>query len=126
MYDGDSFFTLSLWGRAGLVALSTALGLIWIWFAFLLRRLPRISAAVGTFGLLWCFASLSPQLYYAYYRLLFDGLPQQWVVQMAAPSFLWESLTFTGRATLSAHSFGALGWAMLAIAVLWPRRDAAS
>ena len=126
MYDGDSFFTLSLWGRIGLVVLSMALGLIWVWLAYLLRRAPRIRALLGALALLWCFASFSPQIYYTYYRFLFDDLPQQWVVQAAAPSFLWSSLTFSGRATLSAHSFGLLGWTMLGIATLWPRRNAAS
>lgn len=125
MYDGDSFFTLSLWGRAGLVTLSILLACLWLRVTYELHRLPRAFAAICALALFWTFAWLSPQVYYAYYRLLFDGLPQQWVAQFPEISTTFRTLTFSGRATLSAHTLGLLGWAMLGLAILSPRRNAA-
>ena len=69
-------------------------------------------------GFVW----LSPQVYYVYYLMIFDGLPWQIVVRTPpGPGALVRLLAFQDKASLSAHGQAALGWAMLA-AALWRGR----
>lgn len=131
MYDGDSFFTLSLWGRAGLLAVSLGLAVLWIFAVRIVARAFRFAmpgplavalSLVAWAVLFFAFVWLSPQGYYAYYRLIIDDLPAQWVIKSPPlPGELWAFLSFSGRHNLSAHSTGVLGWVML-LAALWPRR----
>ncbi|APX10456.1 hypothetical protein [Tateyamaria omphalii] len=123
MYEGDSFHTLTLWGQIGLVGVSLvfallALGLTWVLVQLrpLIIRIPVWLVAFITF--VWA----SPQGYYMYYRMIFDGLPAQSVIQAPPPpEDVLALLTFTGPMTLSAHSIGVLGWLMCVVAV-WPQR----
>ena len=121
MYEGDSFFTLSWAGRLGLVGLSTLLAAVLIAAPQAARRRSG-SAAVGvTTGLLafWLFLWLSPQVYYGYYRTLFQGLSAQLVVKdPPGPAQLFSTLTFRAKPTLAAHGAGALGWALVAAGAL--------
>lgn len=127
MYSGDSFFTLSMAGRVGLVCLSAVL-VVAIFalarFAFryvegvppVKRLLARIGIAAGLF---WAFVWLSPQVYYLYYQAILGGLP--WQVVIGPPPALGtivEQLGFAASDTLSDHSKGVLGWGLLAYAVL--------
>lgn len=130
MYAEDSFFTLTSTGRAGVLTMSLALALLMVG---LVRVVPLRSAfaRVGVaFMLFWLFVWLSPQAYYQLYRLLFDGLPQHWVIwPPRRPAEALRLLAFSGPETLSAHEQGALGWLMIAAALLRPflfRRDAAN
>ncbi len=124
MYDTDSFHTLSGLAQFGLLAVSAT-------FAFALARTVRVTARgrhvfmrLAIWGLVfYLFIWLSPQGYYAYYMLIIDGLPRQWII--GTPTSLSEIaqfLTFTGPVTLSAHSLGILGWVLLILA-LWPHRS---
>ena len=123
MYAEDSFFTLGPLGRVGLVIVSilfamTALGMTWV-----MTRLRPLIIRVPIWGVLFItFIWASPQGYYLYYRLIFDGLPAQSVVgSPPPPDVVLAFLTFSHQATLSAHSVGVLGWAMMIVAI-WPRR----
>ena len=123
MYDGDSFYTLTFWGQIGLVCVSllfAALALIMTrvmtWAKPIYLRVPIWVVLFITF--VWA----SPQGYYTYYRMIFDGLPAQSVLgPLPPPQELIGLLTFTQEGSLAAHSVGLLGWAMLAVA-LWPQR----
>ncbi len=125
MYEFDSFFTLTQWERVGLIALSLFLALIcaaivWMVSRGLIWPLRIVVALVVTWGFVW----VSPQGYYAYYRMIFDDLPAQWVI----PDFptvgdMWGHLTFSGRTTLSSHSKGLLGWALIVLALLRRKRE---
>lgn len=123
MYEGDSFYTLTVWGQIGLASVSVlfacvALGMtrVMTWAKPIYLKVPIWIVLFITF--VWA----SPQGYYTYYRMIFDGLPAQSVLgPLPPPQELLGLLTFTGKATLSAHSVGVLGWAMLAVA-LWPQR----
>lgn len=123
MYDGDSFFTLTQWGRIGLMAVSVAFALaalgitrVMTYFRPYVLRVPIWVVLFITF--VWA----SPQGYYIYYRLIFDGLPAQSVLgPLPPPEEIIALLTFRHNASLSAHSVGVLGWAMLVVALL-PRR----
>lgn len=123
MYEGDSFYTLTMWGQIGLLAVSllfavAALGLtrIMVMYRPLVIRVP-----------IWAFLFIlfvwaSPQGYYTYYRMIFDGLPAQSVLgALPPPDQIIALLTFRAAPTLSAHSVGILGWLMLVVA-LWPQR----
>ncbi len=131
MYENDSFFTLTASGQAGLAALSLGLSVLVLWALWRGtggRAWPlRIAIALVAF---WLFVWVSPQVYYQYYRLIFDGLPAQWVIW--PPRGPWEALrllTFTKPSNLSAHGQGILGWVMIVLASLrnMPfRRDAAN
>ncbi len=121
MYEGDSFFTLTVLERAGLVLWSLAMvaGSLWL-MRIAVRRAHWAVRLAGAAVAFWAFVWLSPQLYYAYYLMIFDGLPLQIVVRWPpGPGALIELLGFQTRATLSEHSKGVLGWIMVAVA-LWP------
>lgn len=123
MYEGDSFYTLGMWGQIGLVALSlvfalAALGLTWV----MVQRRPLVIRVPVWAFLVILFVWASPQGYYFYYRLIFDGLPAQSVLgPLPPPQQIIELLTFRFAPTLSAHSIGVLGWLMFVVAV-WPQR----
>jgi hypothetical protein len=93
--EQDSFFTLSSMGSAGLALLSLSflvlvfwvLGLKSKWMSDRLngtagaQRAIRITLDVAMGWLIFLLLHrLSPQLYYLYYMMLFDGLPMKWVV----------------------------------------------
>ena len=122
MYDGDSFFTLSVAGQIGLTVLSGILALAMCFVTWHLTRtrspLARLFIAILLFGV---FEWLSPQIYYTYYRAIIPDLPLQWVIATwPDPSATLRLLTFSEEASLSAHGRGLLGWAMLLIALIAP------
>lgn len=130
LYDGDSFFTLTPWAQAGLVAVSAAmvallvLGLHLIARHLIARhriagrwpvawRLPL--AGVGFLGFLW----LSPQVHYFYYRAVIEGLPPQVVIGWpVGPLTAGRLMLFAGRDSLADHARGVLGWGLVCWALL--------
>ena len=120
MYEGDSFFTLTLAGQVGLLLLSTLLMVLSIWLVWRLgknRSLPTciVLAAVVYFAFIW----LAPQIYYTYYLFLFDSLPIQIVVQ-SPPGIkdLFDLMFFRENQNLSFHAQGALGWLLLGVGLV--------
>lgn len=120
MYPDDSFFTLSVGGQIGLVALSTSLAVFTLFLFWRIARGRHLAVRLGlAFAYFFLFVWLSPQVYYFYYLTLFDGLPFQSVVKAPpGPITLLDLLTFQDRATLSAHSKGILGWMLIVIGSL--------
>lgn len=113
MYNQDSFFTLTILGQVGLLGLSLVLFGALIWGMACIRAswyLKLIVAVVGFFFFAW----LSPQVYYSYYLLLFDGLPIQLVIG-TPPSLndILRLITFRGPQNLSSHGQGILAWGMI-------------
>lgn len=123
MYDGDSFHTLTMWGQIGLAFVSLFLAAIALGFTWLLvQRRPLIIRVPVWIVAFITFVWASPQGYYTYYRMIFDGLPAQSVIKAPPPpQEILALLTFTGPFTMSAHSAGILGWLMFVVAV-WPQR----
>lgn len=126
MYEGDSFFTLGVAGQAGLAVLSAVMALaLCLSAGVLARRFRQLWRGVLVApGLFWIFLWLSPQVYYGYYLLIFDGLPLQIVIGWLPPNAttVLDLILFRERETLSAHGKGALFWAMLATAIVsWQR-----
>lgn len=118
MYDGDSFFTLSAFGQFGLAVLSIALSVVAIWLMTRLTLHWALRVIAAGFGF-WLFVWLTPQIYYLYYLAIIDGLPVQWIIQRApSPFSILDLLIFRGDNSLSAHSQGLLGWAMIAAAAI--------
>lgn len=110
-------------GRLGLVALTVGMStamIFLVWYgAAGLKRVPRVLLAIAAF---WLFVWLSPQLYYLYYQMIFDDLPWQIVVKSPpGPANIAQLLSFTDRATLSAHGQGLLGWSLM-LTALFRRR----
>ena len=127
MYRQDSFFDLSQLGQIGLLCISTGLFFAMLLLArTLLRKRPVWLRIGGALFLFWLFVWASPQIYYQYYRLLIEGLPQQWVIwPPAQPTEALKLLFFQGPHNLSAHSQGLLGWCLLLTPFLtFPRRTA--
>ncbi len=123
MYDGDTFFSLTMTARVGLVFLSA--GLAAITAAAFIKVGCRMSWPIRlplAPAFLWLFVWLSPQVFYLYYMVVFDYLPLQNVVQ--APPGLDEILRllgFAGKASLSQHAQGLLGWGLIVLACLGER-----
>lgn len=120
MYEGDTFFNLSPMGRTGLALLSigltiAVLGAFWKWSI----RFGPVVKLLSAIAFFWLFVWLSPQAYYFYYLLIFDGLPLQSVVQSPpAPSEILALISFTGPQNLSAHGKGILFWLLILIALV--------
>ena len=123
MYEGDSFFTLTLWGQIGLFAVSVTFALAALGITRMMTCYRPYILRVPIWVVLFItFVWASPQGYYTYYRLIFDGLPAQSVLgPLPPPEQIIALLTFRHSVTLSAPSTGLLGWAMLIVALL-PRR----
>lgn len=129
MYDGDSFFTLTSNGQIGLGLLSAFLTVAMLVAARrLFRLIPdkglplQLAARLGVaVFIMWVFIWLSPQAYYLYYRMIFDGLPWQLVIRNP-PEFhaVFLHITFNGPATLAGHAKGALAWLLILYAAAWP------
>lgn len=110
-------------GQFGLAVLSGLLATVLVALAYGLSRRLSVTLRLALWAVLITgFVWFSPQVYYSYYRAIIPGLPVQSVVG-APPDLatIVELLSFTGRATLSAHSTGVLGWLMLAAALWRPR-----
>lgn len=125
MYGQDSFFTLSIPGQIGLACLSLVLFAAVIGVSWRLAKCRSMWVRLGVpFLLFWLFVWVSPQVYYTYYRMIFDGLPAQWVIGVPPGlGHIIRLLTFTAQSNLSAHGQGILGWVAilvsLARAVRW-------
>ncbi len=118
MYRDDSFFTLGLLEAAGLLVVTALLVLGVLALARRLRRGRLGRRLVAAAGLFWLFLWLSPQVYYAYYQLIFDGLPVQIVIGWPpGAETVLRRLAFAGPATLAAHGQGVLGWVLVVGAV---------
>lgn len=127
MYDQDSFFTLSLAGRAGLVAVSLALASIWFGVVAKVSCGRGAGARAGVaLAAFWLFEWVSPQLFYLYYIVLLDVPVQVVIGAPPGPAQVVGLLSFSGPATLSAHARGALGLGLLAVALLNCRRSGRS
>jgi len=115
MYRQDSFFGLSIPGQIGLACLSTVLFVLMLWTAHrLLSKFSVLGRIIGALFLFWFFVWCSPQIYYQYYHLLFEGLPHQWVIwPPASPFEAAKLLVFQGPQNLSGHSQGILGWCLM-------------
>jgi len=129
MYEFDSFSTLSLMGQIGLLMLSTIMAaLLCLIMIYLARRVPWWLSLLGAGVLLWMFLWLSPQIYYQYYRIIIEDLPQQLVIKLP-PSLneLLAILFFQSATNLATHSAAILGWILVGIALyVGLRRTAAN
>ncbi len=123
MYDGDTFFSLSMAVRIGLVFLSA--GLAALTAAAFIRVGCRMSWPVRLLlapVFLWLFVWLSPQVFYLYYMAVYEDLPLQNVVQAPpAPGEILRLLGFEGTARLSHHAQGLMGWGLIVLACLGER-----
>ena len=120
MYRDDSFFTLGLLEAAGLLVVTALLVLGVLALARRLRRGGLGRRLVAVAGLFWGFLWLSPQVYYAYYQLIFEGLPVQIVIGWPpGAETVLRRLMFAGPATLAAHAQGVMGWVLAVGAVRW-------
>ena len=104
MYRDDSLFTLELLEMAGLLAVSAVivLGMLALARRFCRGKWwRRLALAVVLF---WLFLWLSPQVYYAYYQIIVDGLPVQIVIGWPpGAETVVRRLVLAGPATLAAH-----------------------
>jgi len=119
MYEGDSFFTLTIIERTGLVLLSSILvvALILAFLEIAIQFKLVVKLAFSTM-FLWLFVWLSPQVYYFYYTFLFDALEFQNVIKLPpTPKEIFSLLSFSDRANLSNHSKGVLGWVMILLSL---------
>lgn len=123
MYDGDTFFALTMTARVGLVLLSVGLAaLTAAVFIKVSRSLAWPARLFLALVFLWVFVWLSPQAYYLYYMMVFENLPLQNVVQSPpGPGDIFYLLSFTAKADLSHHARGLLGWTLIGLACLGER-----
>ncbi len=141
-YKGDSFHTLSASGQVGLLLLSLGLAVVLTglaaaktWYLYRVEGAWTFPTILG-FALLdglanlllfLLFLWLSPQLYYAYYLILFDDLAWQWIVR-APPGLgvVLEVLEMPRSGSLSDHGLGLLGRALVLLSLTAPALRAAA
>ena len=71
--------------------------------------------AAGSTYLFWL---LSPQFYYAYYRLIFAGLPDQWVFRSPSDAaYFVESLALLSQNNLAQTILSLFFWLSVALTV---------
>ena len=122
MYTNDTFFHLSLVGQIGLIAISLALASITLLGTWVLtRRRGLVTRALAALGVVTVFEWIAPQIHYLWYLVVIDGLPLQWVIPAyPQPASAWQVLGFQLPASLSAHGRAALGWLIIATAIVAP------
>ena len=128
-YPGDSFWTLDWGGRAGVVAISvTGLALLFAVLGAKSRRLPPlplipalardILLGLVIYAVVY---SLSPQVFYTFYRMIFPDLPGQIVINSAFNlSRIMPAIDFRDTGNLSDDLAGVGFWAVIPFA-LWRR-----
>lgn len=123
-YPTDSFWTLGVGGRLGVIALSavgiSATFLCLAWKTSLILRFRRgptatawalIDIAIGLFIFAVVF-SVSPQAFYSFYRLIIPGLPQQWVIDGLLDQDRLKMIAIvTSGGSLADHLAGVALWA---------------
>lgn len=122
MYESDSFLTLTMIERIGLVCVTLALTLVGLLaFAKFSRKYNLAIRLLAAVAVLYLFIWLSPQVYYLYYLQIFDFLEFKNVIHMPPnPLKILSLLSFTESGRLSHHGQGVLGWMLIALS-FWKR-----
>lgn len=130
-YGEDSFWTLALYDRFVVAGLAAFLMILGGWAAFQIARAMavkgdglrlKVAMLTGNVSItLACYFGLwfvSPQLFYSYYRLIFEGLPQQWVIGSSAQLDRFVgALLFDGNISLADSAAGLYFWLLLSLTV---------
>lgn len=124
-YPNDSFWTLSTAGRIGVLSISAiGISFVFVCLAWKTRLILRIkSQASGTawalcdtaFGLLFfgVVHTVSPQVFYSFYHLIFDALPNQWVINNLFDTTRLQAIaTLAPTGNLADHLAGIVLWAI--------------
>jgi hypothetical protein len=120
MYANGSIHTLTVIQQIGLSFISLTLLSMMIFLSLkLFKNKPMLVRIMVVIGFFYLFVWLSPQLYYAYYILIFEDLPIQLVIK-APPGVgpLVKILTLQNNTRLSDHSLAFLGWVLISLALL--------
>lgn len=119
MYEQDSFYTLSHLEKIGVLSLSILLSAVLVWAVLVLTKHKGVVLKIViSLGVFYLFVWLSPQLYYTYYLMIFDGLPIQIVIKAPPnPIDIVKLLLFQGKASFSAHGKGVLGLSLVAVSI---------
>lgn len=132
-YPGDSFWDLGAGGRFGVLFISTV-GLLLIflllaWKSRFFRGFPMgIGLAFDVLAGLLIYVlvfSMSPQIYYTLYQMIFPDLPAQIVVQHLVSPRLAEIVRLGHDGSMSDHLAGTALWAVLPF-TLWVHSRKAS
>lgn len=123
MYENDSFLTLSIAERIGLVCVTLVLSAALILLFWLsIKRVNIWIRPMLALVFLYVFIWLSPQVYYLYYLLIFDFLEFKNVIHPPFnPLTLLNLLTFTESGKLADHGKSVLGWILILLSFLKPK-----
>lgn len=129
-YPGDSFWTLPGTGRWGVILISTG-GLVAVFMLLAAKsraftRWPAVIAipadvitGIAIYGVIH---TISPQVFYSFYLLIFPDLPQQIVIRTFFDTDrLFDIAQLSVDGTLSDHLAGVGLWAVLPF-TLWQHR----
>lgn len=132
-YPGDSLFTLEPAEIAGVIAISLTLITLFFWLLSLVltplanavagnppaRAGAAIAGLAGSLLLFGVSHTVSPQIYYTFYRWIIPGLPDQWVIKTWLDfERLAGAAALAPDGSLSAHLTGVTIWCV-AIFVVW-------
>lgn len=135
-YPSDSFWTLGWAGRAGVVAIS-GVGIAALFAVLTVKTrvilrvkqqatntawvLIDLALGLALFAVIY---SVSPQVFYAFYRLIIPGLPQQWVIDGAFDVTRLAAIARIGaEGSLSDDLAGVTLWAIVPLTLWLHLRD---
>jgi len=120
LYVNDSFSTLTTIQQVGLLLVSVVLLGLTLWGAHYAMKDKNLGLRLVIAALIFfCFLWLSPQIYYAYYQILWPDLPWQMIIKdPPSLSYMFELVTFSGRSTTSWHARGVVGVSLLILAIV--------
>jgi hypothetical protein len=130
-YPSDSYWTLKTGGRTGVLLISlTGITLMFYLLArktrFILRMKRQVSGTAWAlfdiaFGMLvfGVIHTVSPQIFYTFYRFIFSELPNQWVIDSVFDTATLQSIAMLAPdGNLASHLAGITLWAIIPF-TLW-------
>lgn len=132
-YPGDSLFTLEPAEIAGVILISLTLIILFFWLLSVallpIARTVATKPAVRPGAAVACLAgslllfgvshTVSPQIYYTFYRWIIPGLPDQWVIRTWLDvERLAGAAALAPEGSLSAHLTGVTIWCVT-LFVVW-------
>lgn len=125
-YPDDSYWTLGIAGRAGVLSISL-FGVACVFWLFAVKTRIILSVKTQVSGTAWALfdiaigmlvfgvvLTVSPQVFYTFYQFIFEGLPSQWVIDgLFDTPHLQAIATFQANANLADHIAGVVLWAIV-------------
>jgi hypothetical protein len=135
-YPNDSFWTLTAAGRIGVLSIST-IGISFIFACLTWKTRLTLQIKSQASGSVWALFDIafgllifgvvhtvSPQVFYSFYCLIFDTLPNQWVIDKLFDTVRLQAIAgLAPTGNLADHLAGVVLWAIAPFTIWLHMRD---